>query len=42
MRRWRGGCLMSAGLAPTYPVSKSMELRMNGVYGLKKDLVPES
>src|SRR5271170_895856 len=30
------------GLAPTYPVSKSMELRTNGNYGLKMDLVPES
>jgi hypothetical protein len=30
------------GLAPTYPVDKSMELRTNGNYGLKMDLVPES
>jgi len=30
------------GLAPTYPVGKSMELRTNGNYGLKMDLVPES
>jgi hypothetical protein len=30
------------GLAPTYPVSKSMELRTNGNYGLKMELVPES
>ncbi|WP_158942199.1 molybdopterin-dependent oxidoreductase [Granulicella sp. S190] len=30
------------GLAPTYPVAKSMELRTNGNYGLKMDLVPES
>src|SRR5438874_1896083 len=30
------------GLAPIYPVSKSMELRINGNYGLKEDLVPES
>jgi hypothetical protein len=30
------------GLAPTYPVSKSVELRTNGNYGLKMDLVPES
>ena len=29
-------------LAPTYPVSRSMELRINGNYGLKMDLVPES
>ena len=27
------------GLAPTYPVNKSMELRTNGNYGLKEDLV---
>ena len=30
------------GLAPTYPVGKSVELRVNGVYGLKEELVPES
>jgi hypothetical protein len=30
------------GLAPTYPLQKSMELRTNGNYGLKMDLVPES
>jgi hypothetical protein len=30
------------GLAPTYPVDKSMELRTNGNYGLKMDLVPGS
>jgi hypothetical protein len=30
------------GLAPTYPMGKSMELRANGNYGLKMDLVPES
>jgi hypothetical protein len=30
------------GLAPTYPVEKSVELRTNGNYGLKEDLVPES
>ena len=30
------------GLAPTYPVSKSMELRTNGNYGLKLELVPKS
>ncbi len=29
-------------LAPTYDVSKSVELRINGNYGLKQDLVPES
>jgi hypothetical protein len=30
------------GMAPTFPVSKSMELRTNGNYGLKEDLVSES
>jgi hypothetical protein len=30
------------GLAPTYPVTRSMELRTNGNYGLKMDLAPES
>jgi hypothetical protein len=30
------------GLAPTYPVSKSAELRVNGNYGLKQDLLMES
>jgi hypothetical protein len=30
------------GLAPTYPVDRSMELRVNGNYGLKEDLVPAS
>jgi hypothetical protein len=30
------------GLAPTFPVAKSMELRTNGNYGLKMDLVPET
>jgi hypothetical protein len=30
------------GLAPAYPVAKSVELRTNGNYGLKMDLVPES
>jgi hypothetical protein len=29
-------------LAPTYPVSQSRELRINGNYGLKQALVPES
>ena len=29
-------------LAPTYSVNQSMELRTNGNYGLKMDLVPES
>src|SRR6201999_4188164 len=36
------GVFDERGLAPTYPVSKSMELRTNGNYGLKEDLVPES
>jgi len=30
------------GLAPTYPVDQSMELRTNGNYGLKMDLIPGS
>ena len=30
------------GLAPTYDVSKSVELRINGDYGLKQDLIMES
>jgi hypothetical protein len=30
------------GLAPTYPVSHARELRVNGNYGLKQDLVPDS
>ena len=30
------------GLAPTYKVSESKELRVNGNYGLKQDLVPDS
>jgi hypothetical protein len=29
-------------LAPTYPLRKAENLRVNGVYGLKMDLVPES
>jgi hypothetical protein len=36
------GVFDERGLAPTYPVSKSMELRTNGNYGLKMDLVSES
>ena len=36
------GVFDERGLAPTYPVSRSMELRTNGNYGLKEDLVPES
>jgi hypothetical protein len=30
------------GLAPTYPLKRAEELRVNGVYGLKEELVPES
>ncbi len=29
-------------LAPTYPLSRAETLRVNGIYGLKKALVPES
>ena len=29
-------------LAPTYPLNRAETLRVNGVYGLKKQLVPES
>ena len=29
-------------LAPTYPLSKAETLRVNGVYGLKRALIPES
>src|SRR5580704_6444078 len=36
------GVFDERGLAPTYPESKSMELRTNGNYGLKEDLVPGS
>jgi hypothetical protein len=36
------GVFDERGLAPTYPVSKSIELRTNGNYGLKMDLEPES
>ena len=36
------GVFEERGLAPTYPVNKSVELRVNGVYGLKEQLVPES
>src|ERR1700730_16086930 len=35
------GVFDERGLTPTYPVSKSMELRTNGNYGLKMDLGPE-
>lgn len=30
------------GLAPAYPVSRAENLRVNGVYGLKEALIPES
>ncbi|MGH9596414.1 MAG: molybdopterin-dependent oxidoreductase, partial [Edaphobacter sp.] len=36
------GVFDERGLAPTYPLSRSMELRTNGNYGLKEDLAPES
>jgi hypothetical protein len=36
------GVFDERGLAPTYPVGRSMELRTNGNYGLKEVLVPES
>ncbi len=29
-------------LAPTYPLSRAETLRINGVYGLKQDILPES
>ncbi len=29
-------------LAPTYPLSRAETLRINGIYGLKKDLIPET
>jgi DMSO/TMAO reductase YedYZ molybdopterin-dependent catalytic subunit len=36
------GVFEERGLAPTYKVSESVELRVNGNYGLKQDLVPAS
>ena len=36
------GVFRDHALAPTYPVSKSVELRVNGNYGIKRRLVPES
>ena len=36
------GLFDERALTPTYPVSKSAELRINGNYGLKKELVSES
>ena len=34
--------LPQQALSPTYPLSRAETLRVNGVYGLKKDIVPES
>jgi hypothetical protein len=34
--------LGTEALAPTYPLSRGETLRINGIYGLKKDIVPES
>ncbi len=36
------GVFRDAELAPTYPLSRAETLRVNGIYGLKKTLVPES
>lgn len=36
------GVLQDHLLAPTYPLSRARDLRVNGVYGLKRELVPES
>jgi hypothetical protein len=36
------GVFDERALAPTYPVSQSVDLRVNGNYGLKQALVPES
>ena len=36
------GVFADRGLTPTYPVSQSVELRTNGNYGLKQDLLMES
>ena len=36
------GVLRDHALAPTYPLAQSEELRVNGIYGLKEALVPES
>jgi len=30
------------GLAPTYPVGRSVELRVNGNYGIKEEIAPEN
>ena len=36
------GVFGDRGMAPTYSLDKAEELRINGVYGLKEELVPES
>jgi Oxidoreductase molybdopterin binding domain len=36
------GLFRERALSPTYPIGKSKELRVNGNYGLKKELVPET
>ncbi|MCU1323240.1 MAG: oxidoreductase molybdopterin binding protein [Acidobacteriaceae bacterium] len=36
------GVFGERGMTPTYPVARAEELRVNGVYGLKQELIPES
>jgi hypothetical protein len=36
------GVFGDRGMAPTYAMEKAEELRVNGVYGIKQELVPES
>jgi hypothetical protein len=36
------GVFGDRGMAPTYAVEKAEELRVNGVYGIKEELAPES
>ena len=36
------GMFEERGLTPTYPVGKSVELRVNGVYGIKEEIAPEN
>ncbi len=36
------GLFGERGLAPSYPLARAEELRVNGVYGLKEELLPES
>ena len=36
------GVFGDRGMAPTYSLDRAEELRINGVYGLKEELVPES